>query len=55
VQGYAPLMPTYQGQVSEDALASLLAYIKSLGAAAPGSGSAPAATDGAATAPAGTH
>ncbi len=30
VQGYQPLMPTYQGQISEDALASLLAYIKSL-------------------------
>jgi cytochrome c oxidase subunit 2 len=30
VQGYQPLMPTYQGQISEDAIAALLAYIKSL-------------------------
>ncbi len=49
VQGYAPLMPTYQGQISEDGLVSLIAYIKSLGAADPGS--APAAGTGA-TAPA---
>ena len=47
VQGYPPLMPTYQGQVSEDALVTLLAYIKSLdkpGADAPATrqGSSPA-------------
>ena len=53
VQGYAPLMPTYQGQISEDGLASLLAYIKSLGAAAPGSAPAPGHTAGAA--PTGSH
>ncbi len=33
VAGYPPLMPTYQGQVSEEALAALIAYIKSLSAA----------------------
>jgi cytochrome c oxidase subunit 2 len=30
VQGYQPNMPTFQGQVSEDALLQLIAYIKSL-------------------------
>ena len=28
--GYAPLMPTYQGQISEEGLISLVEYIKSL-------------------------
>ena len=35
VAGYAPLMPTYQGQVSEEGVASLIAYIKSLGDGGP--------------------
>jgi cytochrome c oxidase subunit 2 len=30
VAGYVPLMPTFQGQVSEEQLAQLIAYIKSL-------------------------
>lgn len=30
VQGYEPLMPTFQGQLSDEALAQLLTYIKSL-------------------------
>jgi cytochrome c oxidase subunit II len=30
VAGYPPLMPTYQGQVSEDQILQLIAYIKSL-------------------------
>ena len=30
IAGYAPIMPTYQGQVSEDALISLVEYIKNL-------------------------
>jgi len=34
VAGYQPVMPSYQGQVSEDQLLSLIAYIRSL--AAPG-------------------
>ena len=29
-QGYAPIMPTYQGQVSEDGVIALVEYIKSL-------------------------
>lgn len=33
VQGYAPLMPSYRGQLSEEQVADLVAYIKSLGAA----------------------
>ena len=30
VAGYAPIMPTYQGQVSEDGLIDLVEYIKNL-------------------------
>ena len=43
VNGYQPNMPTFQGQVSEDALLQLLAYIKSLSkgeAGAPGAAAA---------------
>ncbi len=29
-QGYAPIMPTYQGQISEDGVISLVEYIKNL-------------------------
>jgi len=29
-QGYSPIMPTYQGQISEDGVISLVEYIKSL-------------------------
>jgi cytochrome c oxidase subunit II len=44
VAGYPPAMPTFQGQLSEEQLVQLLAYMKSLGvkttepAAAPGAG-----------------
>jgi cytochrome c oxidase subunit 2 len=31
VAGYAPVMPSYQGQISEEGLLQLIAYIKSLG------------------------
>jgi cytochrome c oxidase subunit 2 len=31
VRGYAPIMPTFQGLVSEDQLNALVAYVKSLG------------------------
>jgi cytochrome c oxidase subunit II len=31
VAGYEPVMPTYQGQISEDDLLQIIAYIKSLG------------------------
>jgi cytochrome c oxidase subunit 2 len=30
VKGYQPLMPTYQGQVSEEELAQLISYVRSL-------------------------
>jgi cytochrome c oxidase subunit 2 len=29
-QGYAPIMPTYQGQVSEEGVIALVEYIKNL-------------------------
>jgi cytochrome c oxidase subunit 2 len=47
VAGYPPLMPTYQGQVSEEGIAALIAYIKSLsgGAAATAASAAPVAAD----------
>ncbi len=32
VAGYSPIMPTFQGQVGEDQLLQLIAYVKSLGA-----------------------
>jgi cytochrome c oxidase subunit 2 len=32
VEGYQPIMPTFKGQVTEEQLVSLVAYIKSLGA-----------------------
>jgi len=38
VAGYQPVMPTYQGQVSEEQLLQLIAYIKTLGAAGPAAG-----------------
>jgi cytochrome c oxidase subunit 2 len=42
VAGYQPLMPTFQGQVGEEDLLSLIAYIKTLsGPGAAGAGSAP--------------
>ena len=30
IQGYAPIMPTYQGQVSEEGVIALVEYIKNL-------------------------
>ncbi|HEY4641635.1 MAG TPA: c-type cytochrome, partial [Thermoanaerobaculia bacterium] len=33
VKGFQPIMPTFQGQVSEDDLMKLLAYVKSIGQA----------------------
>jgi cytochrome c oxidase subunit 2 len=47
VKGYEPVMPTFQGQVSEESVLQLIAYIKSIGpqgrqAGAPGA-SPPAA------------
>ena len=36
VQGYQPIMPVFQGMVSEENLMQLLAYVKSLKAAPAG-------------------
>jgi cytochrome c oxidase subunit 2 len=36
VAGYQPIMPTFQGRVSEEQLIQLIAYIRSLGSAPPG-------------------
>lgn len=41
VAGYDPVMPSYQGKISEDALFALVAYLKSLGAGAEGGTSLP--------------
>jgi cytochrome c oxidase subunit 2 len=58
VAGYQPIMPTYQGLLSEEGLMHLVAYIQSLGpaagggaVAAPGTAAAPAAAAPAAAAP----
>jgi cytochrome c oxidase subunit 2 len=50
VDGFGPIMPTFQGQISEDQLVQLLAYIKSLQANSPQQ-SAPASSPAAATRP----
>lgn len=42
VAGYQPLMPSYEGQLSEEALLKIIAYIKSIGAAEAGESSATA-------------
>ena len=43
VKGYEPIMPSYQGQVSEEAMQQLLIYIKNLPAAgAAAAGTTPA-------------
>ena len=44
VKGYQPIMPTFQGQISEEGLLQLVAYIKSLPKAQPAQPQAPAAT-----------
>src|ERR1700753_2600899 len=44
VRGWQPIMPTYQGQVNEEQLIDLIAYIKTIG-------NAPAMASGATTAP----
>jgi cytochrome c oxidase subunit 2 len=43
IAGFQPLMPTFQGQVTEEQILALTEYIKSLPAAAPGSGGTSAA------------
>jgi cytochrome c oxidase subunit 2 len=49
VEGYQPIMPTFKGQVTEEQLVSLVAYIKSLSGVAPGT---PTAAPAASPAPA---
>jgi cytochrome c oxidase subunit 2 len=49
VSGFKPIMPVFQGQVSEDQLAALVAYVKSLSQAPAGTAGTPA------QAPAGTQ
>jgi cytochrome c oxidase subunit 2 len=43
VNGFPPIMPTFQGLVSEEQLLQLIAYVRSLGAAAPPGAAAPQA------------
>jgi cytochrome c oxidase subunit 2 len=50
VAGYQPIMPVFQGQVSEEDLMRLLAYLKSIGAVAAPAGTAPAMTPSVGTA-----
>jgi cytochrome c oxidase subunit 2 len=38
VAGFQPIMPTFQGLVNEEQLLQLIAYVKSIGGAAPGGG-----------------
>jgi cytochrome c oxidase subunit 2 len=55
VAGYQPIMPTFQGLVTEEQILQLIAYVKSLGnpAAAGGTAAQPAAQGGAQPAPSG--
>lgn len=41
VAGFQPIMPTFQGLVTEEQLLQLIAYVRSLGEAAPGGAAAP--------------
>jgi cytochrome c oxidase subunit II len=40
VKGFAPVMPTFKGQLSEEQILQLIAYIKSLGGGAASAGAA---------------
>ncbi len=44
VSGFKPVMPVFQGQVSEEQLAALVAYVKSLSQAPAGTAGTPAMT-----------
>jgi len=44
VQGFKPVMPTFQGIISEEQLNALVAYVKSLSAARPGNAMAAGST-----------
>ena len=41
VAGYEPVMPSFQGKISEDQLFALVAYIKSLGSGGDNAGNQP--------------
>ena len=45
VEGYQPIMPTFKGQVTEEQLVSLVAYIKSLSGNTSGSGTGATSTN----------
>ncbi len=51
VAGWAPVMPTFQGQLTEEQLSQLIAYVRSLGGTAAAKATAPASP---VAAPAGT-
>jgi cytochrome c oxidase subunit 2 len=46
VAGYQPLMPTFQGQLSEEQVIELLAYVRSLGPKQSGAVAAAAGSEG---------
>jgi cytochrome c oxidase subunit 2 len=52
VKGFQPIMPTFQGLVSEEQVNALVAYIKSISAAKPGNGAKTSANAAAPPAPA---
>jgi cytochrome c oxidase subunit 2 len=52
VNGYRPVMPTFQGLVSEEQLNALVAYVKSLSTSKPGETSGKASANSAPPAPA---
>jgi cytochrome c oxidase subunit 2 len=52
VAGFQPIMPTFQGQVSEDQIIQLIAFIKSLPGGTASPGASPAATSAPAASPA---
>jgi cytochrome c oxidase subunit 2 len=53
VEGFQPVMPTYQGLIGEEGLMQLIAYIQSLGEAGSRLGVDPAAAPGAGAGPGG--
>jgi cytochrome c oxidase subunit 2 len=46
VAGFGPIMPTFQGQITEDQLVQLMAFIKGLRAPGAEAGASPAASPG---------
>jgi cytochrome c oxidase subunit 2 len=54
VEGYQPIMPTFKGQVTEEQLNSLVAYIKSIGGGTGGAGATTGSSTGTTTTTGGT-